>query len=106
MDAGWIGRSHVRVGGRERVTGAQRYVADIHLDNVLHVKLLHLGVARAKINNIDTARARRLPGVRCVITAADLPQPVPRFGPAFADRPILAVEETKFFGEAVAAVGG
>ena len=104
MDAGWIGRSHRRVGGRERVTGAQRYVADIHLDNVLHVKLLHLGVARARIHDIDTTGARRLSGVRCVLTAGDLPQPVPRFGPAFADRPILAVGETKFFGEAVVAV--
>ena len=29
---------------------------------------------------------------------------MPRFGPAFADRPVLAVGETKFFGEPVAAV--
>ena len=33
-----------------------------------------------------------------------LPQPVPRYGPVFADRPMLAVGETKFSGEPVAAV--
>ena len=45
-----------------------------------------------------------MPGVACVLVAEDLPQPMPRFGPAFADRPILATGETKFFGEPVAAV--
>ncbi len=38
------------------------------------------------------------------MTAADLPQPVPRFGPQFQDRPVIAVGETKYHGEPVAAV--
>ncbi|MDB5716372.1 MAG: Xanthine dehydrogenase, molybdenum binding subunit apoprotein, partial [Sphingomonadales bacterium] len=42
--------------------------------------------------------------MRAVLTAADLPDPMPRFGPVYADRPVLAVGETKFHGEAVAAV--
>jgi CO/xanthine dehydrogenase Mo-binding subunit len=104
MEGSWIGRSHHRVGGRDRVTGAQRYVADIHLDNVLHVKLVHLGVAHARINAIDTTAAARVEGVHCILTAADFPEPMPRYGPAFTDRPVLAVGETKFFGEPVAAV--
>jgi CO/xanthine dehydrogenase Mo-binding subunit len=104
MDVNWIGKSHERVGGRDRVTGAQRYIADIHLDNVLHVKLVHLGVAHARINGIDASRALAVEGVRSVFTARDLPQPVPRFGPAYVDRPVIAVDETKFFGEPVAAV--
>ena len=102
--ADWIGRSHHRIGGRQRVTGTQRYAADLVFDNVLHVKLVHLPCARAAINEIDCADALQVPGVACVFTANDLPQPVPRFGPAFADRPILATGETKFFGEPVAAV--
>ena len=39
-----------------------------------------------------------------VLTAADLPQPVPRFGPQFTDRPVIAVGETKYHGDPVAAV--
>lgn len=100
----WIGRSQERVGGRDRVTGAQRFAADIHLDNVLHVKLVHLPVAHARIVSIDASAALAVEGVRIVFTAADLPQPVPRFGPAFVDRPVIAVGETKFFGEPLAAV--
>src|SRR3954464_12124005 len=99
-----IGESYERVGGRERVTGAQQYAADLSFDRVLHVKLVHLPTARAAIRRIHTRRAQEMPGVACVLTADDLGQPVPRFGPAFPDRPILATGETKFFGEPVAAV--
>jgi hypothetical protein len=42
--------------------------------------------------------------VRCILTAEDLPQPVPRFGPVYNDRPVIAVGETNYYGEPVAAV--
>jgi CO/xanthine dehydrogenase Mo-binding subunit len=99
-----IGGSPERVGGIDRVTGRQAYVADIHLENVLHAKLVGLDVARARIGSIDASAALAVPGVRLVMTAAELPQPVPRFGPQFLDRPVLAVAETKYHGEPVAAV--
>src|SRR5690349_16153569 len=101
----WIGRSHERIGARDRVTGALRYTADLSFDDVLHVKLVQVaGAARSAINGIDRSAALKVPGVECVLIADDLPQPIARFGPAFADRPILATGETKFFGEPVAAV--
>ena len=103
-DATWVGRSTRRVGGIERVMGTQRYAADLRLDNVLHVKLVTLPCARARIKNVETTKAAAVPGVRRIMTAGDLPDPMPRYGPVFADRPVLAVGETKFFGEAVAAV--
>ena len=81
-----VGMSPRRVGGRDRVTGRQAYVADIHLDDVLHAKLVSLDCARARIITVDTSAALAVPGVRLVMTAADLPQPVPRFGPQFQDR--------------------
>lgn len=99
-----IGRSHERVGARDRVTGALRYAADLSFDDALHVKLVYVGGARSKINKIDRCEALKVPGVACVLVADDLPQPIARFGPAFSDRPILASGETKFFGEPVAAV--
>jgi CO/xanthine dehydrogenase Mo-binding subunit len=99
-----VGEPIVRVGGAARVTGRQRYVADIHLADELHAQLVTLPVARARIGEIDVAAALAVPGVRLVLTSADLPQPVPRFGPQFEDRPVLAVGETKYHGEPVAAV--
>ncbi len=99
-----VGVSTRRVGGEDRVTGRQRYVGDIPLEGMLHVKLVHLDCARARIFSVDASEALALPGVVAVVTAADLPQPMPRFGPGYPDRPLMAVGETTFHGEPVAAV--
>jgi CO/xanthine dehydrogenase Mo-binding subunit len=104
VTASQIGVSARRVGGADRVTGAQQFVGDVRLDNMLHVKLVTLDCARARIVAIDTTEAEQVEGVRAVLTAADLPDPMPRFGPVHQDRPVLAVGETKFHGEPVAAV--
>lgn len=99
-----IGSSLPRRGAVERVTGSQQYTADIRLDNVLHVKLVSIPCAHARIVTVHRDEALRIAGVRGVFTADDLPKPVPRYGPIYADRPMLAVDETKFSGEPVAAV--
>ena len=102
--SGVVGDKAARVGGLARVTGRQAYVADIPLDDTLHVKLVTLPVARARIGAIDTQAACNVPGVRAVFTAADLPDPMPRFGPQRRDRPVIATGETKYHGDPVAAV--
>jgi CO/xanthine dehydrogenase Mo-binding subunit len=99
-----FGESIARVGGIERVTGAQQFAADLRLEGVLQVKLVHLPVGHARIGTIDTSEALAVEGVRHVLTAAGLPQPVPRFGSSFHDRPVLADGEVRYFGEPVAAV--
>lgn len=99
-----VGANYNRRGGYERVMGTQEFVADIDLDNVLHVKLVTLDVARARIISIDTTAAMSIPGVVSITTPDDLPMPMPRFGPVYQDRPVIAVGETKYHGEPVAAV--
>lgn len=101
---GRVGDSPNRVGGVGRVTGRQEYLADLRLPGLLHARLVTLDCARARIRGIDASAALGLPGVHLVLTAADLPQPVPRFGPQYRDRPVLAVGETKYHGEPVALV--
>src|SRR5260370_12288934 len=100
-----IGISAPRAGGYERVTGRQLFIGDIRLDKMAHVKLVTVDCARARIHAVNGKPALALPGVIAVVTADDLPSPMPRFGPVFNDRPVLAIEETKFHGEA-AAPGG
>lgn len=99
-----VGADICRAGGLERVTGSQLFLADIDITGMTHLKLVTLNVGRASIKGVDTRRALAVPGVLDVITAADLPQPVPRFGPAYQDRPVIAVDETRYHGEPVAAV--
>ena len=45
-----------------------------------------------------------MPGVHAVVTSADLDWCDPYFGPAFRDRPILAIDVARYEGEPVAAV--
>jgi CO/xanthine dehydrogenase Mo-binding subunit/aerobic-type carbon monoxide dehydrogenase small subunit (CoxS/CutS family) len=99
-----VGTSAQRSGGPERVTGRYQYLGDIKLPRMLHARLVTLDCARARIRSIDATPALGVPGVVLVMTAADLPQPVPRFGPQYRDRPVLAAGETHYHGEPVAAV--
>jgi CO/xanthine dehydrogenase Mo-binding subunit len=99
-----VGESPNRGGGRDRVTGTQRYVADIQIPDALHVKLVTVDAARAGIRSIDASAALAVPGVHAVFTAADLPSPMPRFGPQMRDRPVIADGEAKYHGDPVAAV--
>lgn len=104
-DAGaTVGTSAVRAGGADRVTGHQPFVADIDMDGMAHLKLVTLNAARAKIIKIDVSAALAVPGVLDVMTPADLPDPMPRFGPVFKDRPIMADGQTQYHGEPVAVV--
>jgi CO/xanthine dehydrogenase Mo-binding subunit/aerobic-type carbon monoxide dehydrogenase small subunit (CoxS/CutS family) len=99
-----VGRSVPRVDALEKVTGRARYVTDMELPGMLHVKLLRSPYPHAKIVRVDVTRARAAAGVRAAVTSADLDWCDPYFGPAFRDRPILAIDVVRYEGEPVAAV--
>ncbi len=99
-----VGHSVRRVDALEKVTGRARYVTDMELPGMLHVKLLRSPYPHAKIVRVDVTRARVAAGVRAVVTSADLDWCDPYYGPAFRDRPILAIEVARYEGEPVAAV--
>ncbi len=54
------------------VCGQQKYVADIDLPGMLHIKVLGSPHAHAIIKSIDTEEARKLPGVVAVFTYRDV----------------------------------
>ncbi|MFH1104935.1 MAG: xanthine dehydrogenase family protein molybdopterin-binding subunit [Actinomycetota bacterium] len=99
-----VGAGAHRLGGIDRVTGHQRYVADIPIADLLYAKLITIESAHARIVSIDTSAAEQVPGVLFVMKPEDLPQPIPRFGPQYQDRPVLADGEVKYHGEPVTAV--
>jgi len=67
-----IGKRVPKLDAPEKATGLARYIEDIRLPRMLHGKILFAGRPHARIVNIDTAQAKALPGVRAVITAADI----------------------------------
>jgi CO/xanthine dehydrogenase Mo-binding subunit len=99
-----VGQSVPRVDGVEKVTGRARYVGDLTLPGMAHARLLRSPYPHARLARIDVGRARALGGVYAVITGADLTWCDPYFGPAFRDRPIVAIDVARYEGEPVAAV--
>ena len=97
-----IGLSIPRFDAPEKVTGRTQYVADLHPAGLLQARLLRSPYAHARIKRIDVTRARALPGVRAVLTAADIPQLKP--GPRTRAHALLAIDRVVFAGQPVAAV--
>ncbi len=106
-----IGDSHYRIGGDRLAAGAGRFVADVRVDGMLHAAVLRSRHAHARLVSIDAKRALELPGVRAVLTAADVPETavIPnRVGaPPGTERylqPAIARGVVRYVGEPVALV--
>ena len=99
-----VGQSVRRVDALEKVTGRARYVTDLELPGMLHVTLVRSPYAHARLVRLDTQAATGVPGVRAVVGSGDLTGCDPYFGPAFRDRPILAIDVVRYEGEPVVAV--
>ncbi|MGH9030989.1 MAG: xanthine dehydrogenase family protein molybdopterin-binding subunit [Acidimicrobiia bacterium] len=67
-----IGTRLLRREDQALLTGAARFVDDIQVPGVLHAKLVRSPFAHARVASIDTNDAAAMPGVRAVLTAADL----------------------------------
>ena len=100
----YIGKPCVAIDAKRKVTGEAIYVADLALDNALVGKIVRSPHAHARIQQIDVSRARKVEGVRTVITAGDLADI--RMGSGIYDQPILAKEVVRHVGEPVVAVAG
>ena len=77
-------RPFIRPDGKEKVTGAGRYTADLNLTGQLHAKFRYADHPHARILSIDAAAARALPGVFAVLTWQDVPDV--RYGGYVQDR--------------------
>jgi CO/xanthine dehydrogenase Mo-binding subunit len=58
-------------------TGSARFADDVFLPGMLHARVLRSPHAHAQIVRLDASPARSLPGVAMVLTAEDLPPPLP-----------------------------
>ena len=68
-----VGTRPIRHDGADKVTGRAKYGGDFEMAGMLHGKVLRSPHAHARIKSIDTTAAEALPGVRAVVTGADLP---------------------------------
>jgi 4-hydroxybenzoyl-CoA reductase subunit alpha len=99
-----VGKRLPKIDAPDKATGRAIYTDDISLPNMIYGKLLLSPVPHARIRSINTEKARELPGVKVVLTGADVPDV--RWGttPARYDETILAKDKVRFVGDVVAAV--
>ena len=107
-----IGTRPVRHDGADKVTGRAKYGADIKLSGMLYAAMVRSPHAHAKIKSIDTSKAAALPGVRAIVTSADLPDQIDRIvelGEGSVNMHhltanVLARDKVLYRGHAIAAV--
>lgn len=104
---GVVGESVPRPDGPDKARGAFEFASDLTAPGMLYGRTLRSPHAHALIRSIDAAAARSMPGVKAVLTAADLPAER-HFGidADTQDQPVLAGpdEPVRYQGEPVAVV--
>jgi xanthine dehydrogenase molybdenum-binding subunit len=74
-DAKLIGRNYRTADLLVKVTGKAKYAEDYRAEGMLFCKLLLSPMPHARIRHIDMREALRMPGVRAIVTADDVPPP-------------------------------
>jgi CO/xanthine dehydrogenase Mo-binding subunit len=101
-----IGRSIPQPDAVEKALGVTPFSDDIALPGMLWGCALRSPVANARIRRLDVSRARKLPGVHAVLTAADIPG-VNLRGNIMGgrdDQPVLAKDSVRGVGDPIALV--
>jgi len=98
-----IGKSELRKDAWDKVSGAAAYVADIQLEECSHGILVRSPHHYARIKHVNTKPAQSFPGVRRVLTSADIPG-AKKFGALIPDQPSLAFDVVRHLGEPVVLV--
>ena len=96
-----LGRSIKRVESEDKVTGRAKYTGDYKCTGVLSAAMLTSPYAHAEIIGIDTKAAAEVDGVKAILIGRDYPILT---GSVIEDKPIIAIDRVRHFGETVALV--
>ena len=102
-----VGKPIPRIDAKERLSGSAVYPLDTILPDMLYGAILRCPHVHALVKKVDASKARKMPGVRAVLTDADPEAQVGWYGSA-ADRTKMVSRlfdtHCRFEGEEVAAV--
>ncbi len=98
-----IGRYGAKIDGRERITGAALFVADLKLPRMVHAKFVRSTRTHAKIIAVHLDAALGIPGVVGHCIGEELPR---RYGviPVAQDETALALGKVRYIGEPIVCI--
>jgi aerobic carbon-monoxide dehydrogenase large subunit len=106
-----VGQPIERIEDLRFVRGKGQYLDDIHREGQWCGAVLRSAVAHGRIRRIDPRAALAIPGVHAVITAADVPAPIPKIpfrrpNPTITPyaQPVIAFDRVRYVGEPIAFV--
>ena len=94
----------IRLDTPDKATGEAIFVDDISKSGMLFGALLQSPHAHAKILSIDTSEAKKLPGVKAVITSKETGAIPYGVSPARYDETVFATDKVRYIGDEIAAV--
>jgi len=97
----YVGKSIPRTIETDKVTGRAVYMNDLKRPGMLYGKILYSRYAHARIKRIDVSKAKKLQGVRAVLTGHDIPDVRVGF---IKDQRVLKKDAVRQFRDEVAAV--
>jgi selenium-dependent xanthine dehydrogenase len=106
-----VGHPLPRPDARAKATGEAVFAADLYpstgsghrFEGMLHGKVLRSRYPHARVLRVEPSKAKALPGVVAVLTAADVPG-ARNHGHLRNDWPVLAYDKVRYVGDAVALV--
>lgn len=99
-----VGKRLPKIDAPDKATGQALFTDDLSFPRMLYGKLLLSPVPHANIKSINTKKALALPGVKAIMTGADVPDVMWGTSPPRYDENILAKGKVRFVGDVVAAV--
>ena len=93
-----------RVDGPVKATGQAKYADDFKFQGMLYASILQSPLAHARILRIDTSKAKKLPGVKAVVTSKEAGLIKYGVSPARYDETLFAHDKVRYVGDEIAAV--
>ena len=98
-----IGRPLPRPDAVDKVTGKGIFADDLYVEGMLFARALRSKYPHARLKRVDVDRAKTMPGVVTVLTAADIPGRK-ECGVHEIDWPVLCYDKVRYVGDAIALV--
>ncbi|MFZ0726642.1 MAG: molybdopterin cofactor-binding domain-containing protein [Desulfobacterales bacterium] len=93
-----------RLDAPAKATGRAVFVDDMSFPGMLHAAMLQSPLPHARLLNIDTSAAERLPGIKAVITSKDAGLVPYGVSPARYDETVFCHDRVRYVGDEIAAV--